>query len=119
MGDSHTSASIESICSFIGLEAFPVSTTENPKKTRNTLIAAAVVAALTAGAVGSQAIALPDENKPVNAAIAAETMEQNVYSLGPASFSELVKRFEAPLLASPVALGGGGRTCRALGRLGV
>jgi serine protease Do len=91
MGDSHNSASIGSISSFIGLEAFPLSTTENPKKTRNTLIAAAVVAALTAGAVGSQAIALPDDDKPVNAEITAEPMEQNAYSLGPASFSELVK----------------------------
>ncbi len=64
---------------------------ENPNKTRNTLIAAAVVAALTAGAVGSQAIALPGNDEPVNAGIVADAGEQNALMLGPASFSELVK----------------------------
>ena len=64
---------------------------ENPNKTRNTLIAAAVVAALTAGAVGSQAIALPGNDEPVNTGIVADAGEQNSLTLGPASFSELVK----------------------------
>ena len=64
---------------------------ENPNKTRNTLIAAAVVAALTAGAVGSQAIALPGSEEPTTTAAIAEASGQNAFTLGPASFSELVK----------------------------
>ena len=56
---------------------------ENPKKTRNTLIAAAVVAALTAGAVGSQAIALPNDGKPANAAVIAEPAEAGAFTTLP------------------------------------
>jgi serine protease Do len=68
-----------------------ITVTENPNRTRNTLVAAAVVAALTAGAGGSQAIALPGDREPANAAIVAQAVEQNTYNLGPASFSQLVK----------------------------
>jgi len=89
--------------------------TENPHKTRNTLIAAAVVAALTAGAVGSQAIALPGEREPANAAIVAEAAEQNTFSLGPASFSELVKAVKPAVVNISISGRSQGRTGQPFG----
>jgi len=66
-----------------------MSKSEHNHRTRNTLVAAAVAAALTAGALGSQAIALPGSGQKDTTATVAQN--ELAFSPGPASFSDLVK----------------------------